>query len=297
VLTAGVAELRAVTATDADPAEVLRLAAAVERASGHVLARAIVAAAGPDLPDVAEFDGLPGLGVRGLVSELVGDRVLAHAVLVGSPTLLRDHGIDLPAELGAARVAAEAAGRVAVAVAWDGVARGVLDLDDPLRAGSAAAVAGLCRLGVRPVLVTGAGPVVATVLALELGMTPEAGRPDELTTGPVVTDPGGCRCAVPTGDDGLVAVLDAVRLARRIRSTGTAVQATIAAAAGTGAVAATTGWLGLLGAPAVPVAGLLAVAGGGLAVALFKRAPTPPEPQAATTTGTAGADARSAVAR
>jgi P-type Cu+ transporter len=291
VLTAGAPELRTVTADDPD--EVLRLAAAVEVPSEHVLARAIVAAADRELPDVAEFDGLPGQGVRGVVGELVGDRVLAHAVLVGSPALLHEHGIELPPELGAARVAAEAAGRVAVAVAWDGVARGVLDLDDPLRPGTAAAVAGLRRLGVRPVLVTGAGPVVATVLAVELGMTPDAGGAEPLTD-PVVGTPDGCRCPVPVGADGLVTVLDTIRLARRIRRTGAAVQATIAAAAGTGAVAATTGTLGLLTAPAVPVAGLLAVASGALAVRLFRRTPAVPDPATGVATGN---ELRSAVAR
>lgn len=301
VLTVGVAEVRAVTATD--PAEVLRLAAAVEGPSEHPLARAIVAAAGEGVPDVAEFDGLPGQGVRGLVSELVGDRVLAHAVLVGCPALLGDHGIRLPPALGAVRVAVEAAGRVAVAVAWDGVARGVLDLDDPIRPGTPAAVAELRRLGVRPVLVSGAGPVVAAVLAAELGMTPQPDGPADGAV-PAAPEPGavlartaggGC-CGVPTRGEGLAAVLDAVRLARRIRRTGAAVQATIAATAGTGAVAATTGWLGLLGAPVVPLAGLLAVAGGGLAVALFRRSPAPPGSPAVAATGSTRTDAPATVA-
>jgi Cu+-exporting ATPase len=55
--------------------EALRMAASVEQGSEHPVGRAVVAAARErfgELPDVAEFDNAPGLGVRGVVSELAG---------------------------------------------------------------------------------------------------------------------------------------------------------------------------------------------------------------------------------
>ena len=81
------------------------MAASVEQGSEHPVGRAIVAAARErfgELPDVAEFDNAPGLGVRGVVAEIAGDVIVAHAVLVGAPALLAEHGIALPDELGAA---------------------------------------------------------------------------------------------------------------------------------------------------------------------------------------------------
>ena len=60
------------------------MAASVEQGSEHPVGRAVVAAARERfgaLPDVAEFDNAPGLGVRGVVSELAGDVIVAHAVL------------------------------------------------------------------------------------------------------------------------------------------------------------------------------------------------------------------------
>jgi P-type Cu+ transporter len=140
--------------------DVLRLAAAVEAASEHPIARAI-AGDGPH-PTVTGFTNLEGLGVRGTVE--------GHDVLVGRLRLLREHGLDIPAEVDRAVADAEAAGRTAIVVGWDGAARGVLAVADVVKPTSRAAVAGLRRLGLTPILLTGDNETVARAVAAEVGI-------------------------------------------------------------------------------------------------------------------------------
>src|SRR5665648_1296057 len=59
--------------------------------------------------------------------------------LVGRPTWLREQGVDTT-PLDGAFDAAESDGATAVMAAWNGVARGVVVLRDPLKATSAAAI-------------------------------------------------------------------------------------------------------------------------------------------------------------
>ncbi|QKW43073.1 heavy metal translocating P-type ATPase [Streptomyces microflavus] len=147
--------------------DVLRLAGALEHSSEHPIAQAVAAGAvdrlgGATLPAPEDFANIPGLGVQGVVD--------GHAVLVGRPRLLADAGIDLPPELAAALAESQEQGRTAVAVAWDGEAHGVLGVADAVKDGSAAAVAQLRALGLRPVLLTGDNRVVADAVAREVGI-------------------------------------------------------------------------------------------------------------------------------
>ncbi|WP_181782132.1 HAD-IC family P-type ATPase, partial [Pseudonocardia pini] len=98
-------------------------------------------------------------------------RVVAHAVLVGRPALLAEYGIQLPRELLEAKEAAEAAGRTAVCVSWDGWARGILVVADTVKPTSADAVARLRDLGLTPVLLTGDNEAAARAVAAEVGIT------------------------------------------------------------------------------------------------------------------------------
>ena len=150
-MTTGVRALGRVYVADGgvDPVEALHIAGAVTAAgrdaggtAGRHAVGAVVADAAlerfGELPGVAEFDGYPGLGVRGIISELRAEpddepRVIAHAALVGRVALLTGHGIDLPAGLADAVTTVQAAGATAVAVSWDGVARAVLEVVDPVR--------------------------------------------------------------------------------------------------------------------------------------------------------------------
>ncbi len=152
----------AVPATGTDAAELLRLAGAVEAASEHPVARAIAAGArerAGELPAVTGFASTDGLGVRGTVA--------GRTVTVGRPALL---GADMPAELAAAKDAAEAAGRTAVLAGWDGAVRGLLLVADTVKPTSAEAVRRLRDLGLRPVLLTGDNAAVARTVAAEVGI-------------------------------------------------------------------------------------------------------------------------------
>jgi len=186
-MTTGVRALgRVYVADGVDPDEALHIAGAVTAAgrdaggtAGRHAVGAVVADAAQErfgeLPGVAEFDGYPGLGVRGIISELRAEpddepRVIAHAALVGRVALLTGHGIDLPAALADAVMTIQSAGATAIAVSWDGVARAVLEVVDPVRPGAAEAVRGLRRLGLLPVLLTGDDAGAARGLAATLGV-------------------------------------------------------------------------------------------------------------------------------
>jgi Cu+-exporting ATPase len=148
-----------------DAAEVLRLAGALEHASEHPIAQAVARGAAErvgELPAVEDFAGIEGLGVQGVVD--------GHAVLVGRPALLAEWSQHLPAELERALTAAQAAGRTAVAVGWDGKARAVLVVADTIKPTSAEAVRRLRALGLTPVLLTGDNEAVARSVAAEVGI-------------------------------------------------------------------------------------------------------------------------------
>jgi Cu+-exporting ATPase len=148
-----------------DRAELLRLAGALEHASEHPIARAVAAGAverAGSLPVPESFENVAGLGVQGVVD--------GHAVLVGREKLLAEWAIELPRELSEAKAAAEAEGRTAVAVAWDGQARGVLTVADAIKETSGEAVAELRRLGLTPVLLTGDNRTVADAVAEAVGI-------------------------------------------------------------------------------------------------------------------------------
>ncbi|MFF0743038.1 heavy metal translocating P-type ATPase [Streptomyces sp. NPDC004111] len=164
-VTTGQMELADVLPADGeDRARVLRLAGALEHASEHPVARAVAAgaAARGELPGVTDFVNVPGLGVTGVVE--------GHPVWVGQEKLLTDRGVELPAALADAKAAAEAAGRTAVVVAWDGAARGVLTVADAVKDTSAEAVRRLRALGLTPVLLTGDNRAVARAVAAEVGI-------------------------------------------------------------------------------------------------------------------------------
>ncbi|MFR0352713.1 heavy metal translocating P-type ATPase [Streptomyces sediminimaris] len=162
-------------ADGAEEAEVLRLAGAVEHASEHPVARAIALGAAErsatgatpadgsgtagQLPEVAEFENVPGRGVRG--------RVEGREVSVGR---LAEYAAELPPELASAKAAAERDGRTAVVVGWDGVARGVVTVADAVKETSAEAVRELRALGLTPVLLTGDNRAVAEAVAHSVGI-------------------------------------------------------------------------------------------------------------------------------
>ncbi|WP_353988727.1 heavy metal translocating P-type ATPase [Ruicaihuangia caeni] len=236
------------TATSRD--ELLAVAAAVEHGSEHPIARAIVRAgeevAGGALA-AAEFSSVRGFGVRAVVDD--------RRVVAGRPAwVVEQLGTPLSPALAEALDAAEAAGRTAIAVGWNGVVAGVIEVADTVRSTSPAAVERLRAMGLRPVLATGDNERAARAVAAEVGieevhagMTPE-GKLDlvrELQAhgrvvamvGDGVNDAaalaasdlgiamgGGTDAAIQAGDLTLVhgdlsGVADAIRLSRRTLST------------------------------------------------------------------------------
>jgi Cu+-exporting ATPase len=158
-----------VAAEGEDVDEVLRLAGALEHASEHPIARAVADAAQSrvgTLPPVEDFVNVEGLGVQGVVVE--GDR--SHAVLVGRPRLLEEWSQRLGPELQDALEAAQADGATAIAVGWDGRARGVLVVSDAVKPTSKEAIAQLRALGLQPVLLTGDNEPTAQAVAREVGI-------------------------------------------------------------------------------------------------------------------------------
>ncbi|WP_344629787.1 heavy metal translocating P-type ATPase, partial [Streptomyces glaucosporus] len=149
-VTTGKMTLLAVHTADGEDEEtVLRLAGALEHASEHPIARAIAAGARERvgaLPGVEDFENIAGLGVRGTVD--------GRKVLAGREGLLAENALETPRELAEARTAAEAGGRTAVTVAWDGAVRAVLEVADAVKPTSAEAVARFRALGLTPVLLT-----------------------------------------------------------------------------------------------------------------------------------------------
>ncbi|WP_396126382.1 heavy metal translocating P-type ATPase [Cellulomonas sp. NS3] len=174
-------------------ADVLRYAGAVEGMSEHPIARAIADAAGEAAAtgrsdagtgtagadgveigsdEVREFRNEPGRGVVGVVRTAHSGVGLARRVLVGRPAWLEEQGVRTD-ELAERFAASEADGATAVMAAWDGSARGVLVLRDPVKETSADAVAQLRALGLRPVLLTGDNAGAAREVARTVGI-PEA---------------------------------------------------------------------------------------------------------------------------
>lgn len=155
-----------ITTGDTDRATLLRYAGALEDASEHPVAQAIAKAAtaelGP-LPTPGDFAEVEGKGVHGVVE--------GHGVLVGRESLLADGAQALDATLLAAKARAEGEGKTAVAVGWDGSARGILVVADTVKPTSAEAIRQFTRLGLTAVLLTGDNQTVARRIADEVGIT------------------------------------------------------------------------------------------------------------------------------
>jgi len=155
---------RVVSGGSFDEAELLRLAATLERGSEHPLAAAIVAAAeerGLDLGRVDGFASTTGQGVTGIVGE--------RQVALGNRRLLATLGIDAERWPQRAEELASA-GETAVYVAIDGEVAGLLSVTDPIKRSTAQALEALRREGVRLVMLTGDARATAEAVAAALGI-------------------------------------------------------------------------------------------------------------------------------
>ncbi|HUI13511.1 MAG TPA: heavy metal translocating P-type ATPase [Xanthobacteraceae bacterium] len=154
-----------VAAADFGEAEVLRLAASVERGSEHPLAAAIVAAAADRriaTAAVHDFDAPAGKGVIGTVEN--------REVALGNASFLAERGIDVtPLRSDADRWRSE--GATVVFLAADAKLAGLLAIADPIKATTPEALKELIEDGIRVVMLTGDNRVTAAAVARRLGIT------------------------------------------------------------------------------------------------------------------------------
>jgi Cu+-exporting ATPase len=144
--------------------EILRLAAAVEKASEHPLALAIVQAAesrGLSVPPVTDFDSPLGKGVFGNVEDI--------AIVIGSAAFLGENGIGVSA-LTARADELRRDGATAIYIAVDGAVAGVLAIADPVKETTPAALKALHAAGLRIVMLTGDNRTTAEAVARRLGI-------------------------------------------------------------------------------------------------------------------------------
>ncbi|GAB3597250.1 Copper-exporting P-type ATPase A (plasmid) [Corynebacterium faecale] len=160
-VTTGVMSVTGVTVADGfDRNDVLTKAAAVEFASEHPIAQAIAREGGrtQTLPEVTDFANAAGRGVTGMVE--------GHSVTVGRPA----GGLTGP--LQGAFTHAQTLGGTPVVVQINGRNAGVITVRDTAKPTSAAAVAGLKKLGLTPMLLTGDNAGAAKAVAAEVGIDP-----------------------------------------------------------------------------------------------------------------------------
>jgi Cu+-exporting ATPase len=152
------------TAPGFDPADVLRLAASVERASEHPLAAAIVTGAaerGITLESVSDFASLTGVGVSA--------KVVARLVGVGSERMLESADAAAQNLLGRAEALRQEAQTV-IFVTIDRQPAGLIGVADPIKHSTPDALAKLRADGVRVVMLTGDSRATATAVAHQLGI-------------------------------------------------------------------------------------------------------------------------------
>ena len=146
-------------------ADILRLAASVERASEHPLADAIVRAAKErnlDLGKVDEFNSPTGKGVTGKVD--------GKAIVLGSANFLQSLGIGTSA-LNAQGEPMRGDGATVINIAIDGKVAGLFAIADPVKASTPDALKALAAEGIKVIMLTGDNRTTANAVARSLGIT------------------------------------------------------------------------------------------------------------------------------
>ncbi|MGZ5444658.1 MAG: heavy metal translocating P-type ATPase [Thermoanaerobaculia bacterium] len=163
-LTLGKPQLASVLTTDFDETELLRLAAAVERASEHPLAAAIISGAearGIHVEAAQQFDSITGKGVFGVVD--------GRRVFLGNLALLDEIHVR-PGELAEWAEKLRGDGQTVMFVIVDGKAAGLISVADPVKETTAEAIRELHAEGLRIVMLTGDSRTTAQAVAKRLGI-------------------------------------------------------------------------------------------------------------------------------
>ncbi len=155
---------KVVTAPDISEADLLGMAAALERSSEHPLAAAIVAAAkaaNAGVPDAADFVSVTGKGATGKVG--------GRSVALGNAALMADSHLDLGVLAGEADKLRKD-GATALFVGIDGKPSGVIAIADPIKATTKAALDDLKSTGIHIVMLPGDNKTTAEAVARQLGI-------------------------------------------------------------------------------------------------------------------------------
>ncbi len=164
-LTEGKPKLVAVIPEDGhNEAEVLRLAASLERGSEHPLAEAIVNGAknrDVDMVDAADFEAVTGKGVKGIVD--------GHHVALGNAKLISDMGLDSGKLVEAANKRRDE-GETVMFVVLDNKIAGMVSVADPVKETTPDALKELHKLGFRIIMATGDNERTAKAVAERLGI-------------------------------------------------------------------------------------------------------------------------------
>ncbi len=150
--------------TGHDEAEVLRLAASLERGSEHPLAEAIVRGAedrGVSTAQASDFEAVTGKGVKGVVD--------GKAVALGNLALISDLGLDA-GELTVKANERRDTGETVMFVVLEGQIAGLVSVADPIKETTPAALKALHNLGFRIIMATGDNERTAKAIGTRLGI-------------------------------------------------------------------------------------------------------------------------------
>lgn len=153
-----------VLASGQNEADVLRLAASVEKSSEHPLAQAIVEGAqarGLKLSNVETFDAIPGHGVSATVE--------GRRVLIGNLKLMNREGIALGGLEEASKSLADN-GKTPMYIALDDKAAGIIAVADTVKEDSKTAIAAMKKMGLEVVMITGDNERTANAIARQVGV-------------------------------------------------------------------------------------------------------------------------------
>jgi len=149
-----------------DEQGLLSIAASVEQASEHPLARAVVeyvkAHGGKPVP-VEDFQSVTGAGIKGKVG--------ARVVLLGREGFIEASGINLSEELKRRAGELEEKAQTVAWVAVNGQAAGIIGISDPIKKTTPDAIRALRKMGIRVMMLTGDNEKTAKTIAKELGIT------------------------------------------------------------------------------------------------------------------------------
>lgn len=153
-----------VTLDDVEEADLLGLAAALEKGSEHPLAEAIVSGAEERslaVADARDFEAITGKGVRGTVD--------GRSVALGNRAMMDELGLD-PAPLRSQADDLRDDGKTAMFVALDGKLAGLVAVADPIKATTEIAIKALHEAGLRIIMATGDNERTALSVARKLGI-------------------------------------------------------------------------------------------------------------------------------